>query len=668
MRNLSIALMFVSNFASAQNHQVEKALSFYMEHYLNQIDDEIENPQGESTENETILDDLESSLKHYFSNPLRINNCTYLQLLEFPLISEQQAFHVLTYRKRYGDFRSLIELNLLPQFSDELIRLLLPFIDFSGEKKEVRRKPKVLVIGTSKFLLTNDSTDSDNIGSNVYQGFKFNVSDLLPGFSFAISSEKDRGESWFHPATGIEHVNYNVSYQKESGVIHQIIAGTYKASLGQGLVLHSGYNSFKNRFIHSGNSFSKWKVKPQNSNEESSFFKGVATCGQLSSLSICIFTSVNKFDATLNEDSTGQFFSSVGSSGMHRNQLELSKKDNVQVKDIGLSLGLERDNFNLSWNQLFTVLNTPFKRTDNYYNSEYLTGSQFYSQSLDFNYLWKQVSFFGELAADKEFDVAAIAGASSSIAEIINYRLLYRNYSRRFQSFRGKSYQQNGQLRNEQGLVVQVDGRLGSSYAYHGYYDFYLIPEMSYRRRFIGRGKEQGVKISYRNGEGFQCSAKVKFKEGQKNVEKDKSYKQVKEKRSSCRFNYRLQINENLRLGGQIEYSYYSSDSSKSTGLLLFQDIKHTVNRFTYGPRITLFSIDDYNARIYVYEPSLKFSSPFVFFKDKGFSFSTKLKYQIDEHFTMSIKCYYTLLQGEVQKMPQLIPRSGINIQCKVKF
>ncbi|MFT6747819.1 MAG: hypothetical protein ACJAZ2_002176, partial [Glaciecola sp.] len=475
-------------------------------------------------------------------------------------------------------------------------------------------------------------------------------------------------ESWYHPLTGVEHVNYNLSYQKESAVINQVILGTYKASLGQGLVLHSGYNSFKSKFIHSGNSFSKWKVRPQSSNEESSFLQGMAVCGHLSNLSFSIFTSMNKFDATLNEDSTGQFFSSVGSSGMHRNQLELSKKDKVKVKDIGLSVSFERDNFNLSWNQLFSTLDAPFKRTENYYNSEYLTGDQFYAQSLDFNYLWKKVCFFGELAADKGFDVAAIAGASSSIAEIINYRVLYRNYSRKFQSFRGKSYQQNGQLRNEQGLVVQIDGRLGTNCSYHAYYDFYLFPEMSYQRRFIGTGKEQGVRLSYGNRKGFQCSAKIKFKERQKNVENGKSYNQVNEKRISCRFNYRLQIHENFRVGGQIEYSYYNSNSTSSNGVLFFQEVKHTVNKFTYGPRITLFSIDDYNARIYVYEPSLKFSSPFVFFKDKGLSFSTKLKYQVDEHFTLAIKYYYTLLQDDVLLLPQLTPKSGVNIQCSVKF
>ena len=141
------------------------------------------------------------------------------------------------------------------------------------------------------------------------------------------------------------------------------------------------------------------------------------------------------------------------------------------------------------------------------------------------------------------------------------------------------------------------------------------------------------MRLSYGNRDGFQCYFKIKFKEGQKNIESGEKYRQENEKKRSCRLNYRLQVHERLRIGGQVEYSYYTSDSSKSSGVLLFHEIKHTVDKITYGPRITLFSVDDYNARIYVYEPSLKFSSPFTFFKDKGVSFSVKLKYPVPKRY-----------------------------------
>jgi len=657
MKKFLIVLLFVSKLTYTQESEVEQALFFIVEHYGNDLANE-----------GVVLEELESLLEHHYRVPLKINSCTLLQLLDFPLLKQQQAFHVLSYRRRYGDFRSLKEMELLPQFSKGLLKVLLPFLDFSKGKVKKYKRTKFRLVGTSKGALIKDSAAYDYLGSDVYQAIKIEINDVFPGYSIALNTEKDRGELWYHPSKRVEHVNFNLYYDKEENLLSHLILGTYKASFGQGLVLHSGYNSYKSRFVHGGGSFNKRKVRPQSSNEESSYFKGGAIEFSFLNLKLSALASLNKFDATVYADSTSDYFSSIDVAGMHRNELELSKKDNVSVIDFGIVTTYSKDDFNVSWNHLFSELSLPIKRPKNYYNSEYLLGSRFYTQSLDFNYLWRYVHFFGELAVDKEFDFALLSGVSGSVVELFNYRVLYRSYSRGFQSFRGKSYQQNGQLRNEKGIVFQVDGRFGNGFSYHAFRDFYLFPEMSYRKRFSARGNEQAIKLSYANNEGFECYAKAKSKEGQKNLVDRNSYTQADEKRSSFRLNYRLKIKENLRMGGQFEYLYYSSDTNKSSGVLLFQEVKHSMEKITYGPRITVFSIDDYNARIYVYEPSLKYSSPFLFFKDTGISFSVKMKYQIDEHFSLSAKWYATFLQNKHTMDLNSTSRSGVNVQCSLKF
>ncbi|MFT6715544.1 MAG: hypothetical protein ACJA0Q_000171 [Saprospiraceae bacterium] len=664
MKRLCIVLVFAFKLSCAQNNQVEQALFFLMErHEANIGREDTEVPDGV-----TLFEDFESRLQVYFNDPLKINTCTLLQLLDFPLFNKQQVFHVVSYRRRYGDFRSLKEMSLLPQFSVELLKVLAPFLEFSGGIKTVNKRTKVRLLGTCKYLFGKDISSIDYLGSNVYQAFKLEVLDVFPRYSFAMNAEKDRGEVWYHSSTGIEHANFYLSYKKETSTLNRLVLGTYKVSFGQGLVLHSGYNSYKSRFLHSGGSFNKVKIKPQSSNQESSYLKGVAGVLTYGNFELSILASMNKMDATVYKDSLGEFFSSVGTSGMHSDESSISKKDKVAVNELGFSAEYMKDKVNVSWNHLYAVLSMPFRRNTNYYNSEYLTGSEFYTQSLDFNYLWGQVHFFGEIAMDKELDFAVLTGVSGTIAELFNYNVLYRNYGKSFQSFKGQSYQQNGQLRNEKGLVGQVDGRFGAGFSYHGFYDVYLFPEMSYGKRFSAIGKEQALRISYKNENGFECYAKVKSKAGQRNIAQGNTYQQKDEKRSSFRFNYRLHVNESFRVGGQFEYSYYSSDTSNSTGVLIFQELKHTVRNFTYGPRITVFSIDDYNARIYVYEPSLKYSSPFLFFKDIGFSLSAKIKYQIDKHFCLSAKLYSTFLQSRELVALRFTKKSGVNIQCYIKF
>jgi len=658
-----LALLFLCNYCVAQNKEVQDALQIYAEYYsMGVVGDEV------NIENEDWLFDIELQLSSYLQNPLKINSCTYAELLQFPLFTVRQVHHLKSYQRRYGDLRSVEEIGLIPQFPKEILEVLSYFIDFSGGKRYLSRKTRGKLISTNKYSLLIDTLAKDYLGSAAYHAVKIKINDLYPGVSLAINSEKDKGELWYHPSHGLEHINFNVGYTKDISNVRRLVIGDYKVSFGQGLLLHTGYNNYKSRFLNSGNTFLKSKIKSKSSNDESSSLRGVAAQVQLSNLLVSTFVSCNNFDAAVKSDTSGQFFSSVGNSGIHLDQTQLGNKDQVNSKDIGLSVSHIRSKLNVSWNHLYSKLSIPFKRKSNYYNTQYFLADEFYNQSVDFNFMFSGTYFFGEVSADKDFDFAIITGLSGTLADIINYRVLYRNYFREYQSFRGKSYQQNGQLRNEKGMVFQTEGRFGNGFTYNAYYDFYVFPQMSYRRRFAAVGKDQSFKITYNNGKGFQCYAKVKRKMGQKNVADNKLYQRNEKLKVNYRLNYRLAITENIKISGQFEYSKYSSSVNVSSGTLFFQEVKHVVKKVSYNIRFTLFSIDDYNARIYVYEPSLKYSSPFSFYKNHGFSSSLKSTYTVDDHFKLSIKLFSNFYQNKESTFKSYDAKVGLNVQGVLSF
>ena len=74
--------------------------------------------------------------KQYFTLPsgnvkkLRINHLSLNELKQHPYINYAQAKAITDYRRLYGDIHSLQELSLLPEFSEQAVRRLEPYISY----------------------------------------------------------------------------------------------------------------------------------------------------------------------------------------------------------------------------------------------------------------------------------------------------------------------------------------------------------------------------------------------------------------------------------------------------------------------------------------------------------------------------------------------------------
>lgn len=85
------------------------------------------------------LDEIENfpqDAKAYFAlepvsvRKIRVNLLTLDELKRHPYINYYQARAIVDYRRQHGPLRSLDELRLLPDFTEEAIRRLLPYVDY----------------------------------------------------------------------------------------------------------------------------------------------------------------------------------------------------------------------------------------------------------------------------------------------------------------------------------------------------------------------------------------------------------------------------------------------------------------------------------------------------------------------------------------------------------
>ena len=89
-----------------------------------------------STDQLNEIENFPQEAKQYFAlpnsqpNKLRINRLSLNELKQHPYISYSQAKAILDYRRLYGDIHSLKDLSLLPEFSEQAISRLEPYISY----------------------------------------------------------------------------------------------------------------------------------------------------------------------------------------------------------------------------------------------------------------------------------------------------------------------------------------------------------------------------------------------------------------------------------------------------------------------------------------------------------------------------------------------------------
>ena len=94
-------------------------------------------------------------LQHYYSSPLRLNDCNKPALVRCSLFSPYQVASILDYRERMGEILSVAELALVDGFGEYLAEALAPFLSF--EKSTGKPAAGTSVNATGQFRAKKDA-------------------------------------------------------------------------------------------------------------------------------------------------------------------------------------------------------------------------------------------------------------------------------------------------------------------------------------------------------------------------------------------------------------------------------------------------------------------------------------------------------------------------------
>ena len=612
--------------------------------------------------------DFEELLENYIffsENPININSEDVMQLLELRLLSVFQYEELKQYRRYYGDFLFLEELEMVEGFDEQTLAIIRPVVyvgkDQSKDKltlNKMARYGKHQIVGRYEQILEkqqgyepyDDSLllakpNSRYLGSPQKYQFKY-TNNYRNRIRAGFVLKKDSGELFFTDKVsdtiqallgknyrkGFDFFGFHL-YAKDLGIVKAAVLGDYQLAFGQGLTMWSGLSFGK---AGAGSSVMKQGrgIIPKGSASEYSFMRGTAVTlgggpfrGTLFYSNRWIDANVSVFDTIDNE--LAEFVSSLQETGYHRTIGELQDRHAIRQQVIGGHLSYALNHFEVGYTTHHTWLSAPLQLKPSQYNQFYFQGQRLTNQGIDFKYVKGKYALFGEVAMSMYFDSTALTGVSAGSTTLsrfaglvgltvkpagyLNFTLMYRDFGRAYQNLFSNAFGEGSRNQGQRGIYLGVEAAPAPYWHILAYADQFQFTWLTSQVYAPSRGHDYYLRISHsfnrRTHAYLQFRSKTKMKNSTDGFVF--THYPISYTKNAVRFNINYQMGSNFHFCNKAEYAHYrNDDGTNEHGYFLCQDIayKPESKPFSLTFRYAIFDAKDYNARIYTYESDILYS------------------------------------------------------------
>ena len=633
LRRLFLVLSFfacaLTSLAQEKNDVIQQRIEFISE----QLEDE--SPD---------LTNLFDQLFYFYDHPINLNNTNIDELNDLGLLTDLQINDLFLHQKLFGKLISIYELQSLPYWGMETIRMVLPFVrvddkldNLNVTLKEALKNGKVEAFFRYQTVLEEKSAyqdvqDSVLLNSNsyyygnpdrYYSRFRYTYRTNL---SMGITMEKDPGEQFAGEAQPYGFDFYSMhAFYKGGKYLKAVALGDYQIQIGQGLNLWSGYAFGKTADVtnikRNANS-----LKPYTSVDETRFLRGAATELGWKDFSLVLFGSRKKVDATLIADSLleeQEFVSSINLSGLHRTNSEIARKNTFEETIAGANLKYQNRNLRLGVASVYQGYNKTFSKTIAPYNQFDFRGKNFMSHSFDYSFVVKNFSFFGETSiASHSNKMGNLHGVLLAVDPRVSFSLLYRNYDRAYQTLYNNGFSEGSNTQNERGIYFGAKIKISKSWTLNTYADYFTFPWMRYLVDAPSTGHEVLFQPTYRPDKKLELYFRFRQQEKARNSRyQDGTVTAIQNVlQRNYRINFSYKVTEGITLKSRAEIMTLNRPSSPNeTGFLIYQDllIRPKTWPIDMSMRYAFFDTDSYDTRLYAFESNALyvFSVPAYFYK-----------------------------------------------------
>ena len=654
-------VFIILSFFAASIAKAQIAIDTLNTEVLNQLLIEQIERLAEDSDEDIDFEELLENYIFFSENPININSEDVMQLVELRLLSVFQYEELKRYRRYYGDFLFLEELEMVEGFDEQTLAIIRPVVyvgkDQSKDKltlNKMARYGKHQIVGRYEQILEkqqgyepyDDSLllakpNSRYLGSPQKYQFKYTYNyrnRIRAGFVL----KKDAGELFFTDKVGdtiqaLLGKNYRKGfdffgfhlYAKDLGIVKAAVLGDYQLAFGQGLTMWSGLSFGK---AGAGSSVMKQGrgIIPKGSASEYAFMRGTAVTlgggpfrGTVFYSNRWIDANVSVFDTIDNE--VAEFVSSLQETGYHRTIGELQDRHAIRQQVIGGHLSYAMNHFEVGYTAHHTWLSAPLQLSPSHYNQFYFQGQRLTNQGIDFKYVKGKYALFGEVAMSFNNDSTALRQAQGSLAfaglfgltvkpaGYLNFTLMYRDFGRAYQNLFSNAFGEGSRNQGQRGIYLGVEAAPAPYWHILAYADQFQFTWLTSQVYAPSRGHDYYLRISHsfnrRTHAYLQFRSKTKMKNSTDGFVF--THYPISYTKNAVRFNINYQMGSNFHFCNKAEYAHYHNDDGiNEHGYFLCQDVayKPESKPFSLTFRYAIFDAKDYNARIYTYESDILYS------------------------------------------------------------
>lgn len=656
---------------SLLSHAQHKALKPYSwDEFVQEILDgasveEDEEASALANINEGQLRELEDMHNHPFSLPM----ATEEQLAQLPFLDDEAIDQIMTYIRRHKGIAAWGELVLIPYLSTEMVKALPLFCTLekapeNGEKRQRKTKHEIssrmeIPLYYRKGFLAGSLKGGGRAyaGDLLYHNMRYKMESRH--VDVGVHTEKDPGETFYDSYGGYVRLH-------DYGMMKEALLGDFRIGFGEGLVLGSygyGKSALTMRTAQG--------TRPQTGMSEAGFMRGAALTLGEGQWTGTFFVAYNTMDGTLSSaDSTA--VQTVVTSGLHRTAAERAKKGNLHEFVTGGHLQWENKHWYVGMTGYYSRMDKellPYAKPTltNIYRDIFPRGNHWGIIGTNYGYKSYRWTFAGETAlATEHADVATVNRVAYSHSRNLQLAVVGRYYGDRYYSRYSAALSENSRDQNETGILLRVTARPADAWVVQAYVDFFYFHWPRYGQTSSDAGQDFMAQATWTVNQRHTLMMRYQLKR--------KELRDIMQNNHVTKVQWTWNANKNIRFSTTGNIHGLATTQKGRLGWGIMENIRGLwlKERLTGSLAAGYFCTDDYDARVYLYEPALWNASSYNTYYGKGMRLALALRWQ-EKHWMVEAKYGMTHYLdretiGTGQQMIFAPTKQDVSVQMRIRL
>lgn len=550
------------------------------------------------------------TLMQYLQTPLNINLADKSELEQFFFLNAKQIENLLFYLHENGPLLTIFELQAVEGLDERTIKLLKPFIFAGPVDRQYTRLTGEALLSTQLLLEKPVGYRANGNQLPAYQGDQLKLKGKgradMGSFSTGIAFEKDAGEPALSQSIStVDHLVGFVGYKSKQS-IQQMVIGNYRLMMGQGLALSTGTSV--------GASADPVNIRRKGqqlagyaSADEHRYLQGIASQVAVGNHFILSpFVSYKQIDGTIADDS--ESLTGLSTTGYHRTISELNRRRNTDEWLLGMCSRLNQRSWMLEAGAYHYQLSRNLLPSTDLYQKYQFTGNQLQNYWMAYQAIVGKAILFGESVCSYSFAWAHSLGVTWDVDNRFGISARFQQFDNGYYSPYGNAGSRFSNPSGETNYSVGIRAMPIHKLLIDGWHMIYQSNWLRYQTDAPSIGSSTSLKATLQITSRFHALMQFKNRNFEKNSPQqlETGFPLLSVDQQNYRLQCSFQVSDCWRLTTRVDYCHYNQQSV-SEGVLMYQDItwRHPQNKGVVTLRYCQFDTDDYDSRIYAYEPEV---------------------------------------------------------------